>query len=680
VKKIFFLVLLLCASLVQAQTVQVSVNLKNLANAASVSTMRACFSLVDTNQAPINNPRTTTGVIVPNQNQCFAPDGTGLVSTPIIANDQINPPNTMYLVDYQQSGQSITSSCYFFNLADTTENLNTKTSGCIPSSSLPAISTPVLTNPLQSQTITQPSNTNFNVVLSGTGSMTVSGGGGFNLGASTFTGTLGLLNGGTGSSSYTTGGPLYSTGLVISSGAANANGVAYSTGTTVTTTLAGGAGTLVLQETGGGTPSFGSVTPSMFTGQLGIGNGGTGASTFTVGAPLYYNGSVLTNGAANANGIAYSTGTTLTTTSAGGAGTLALQETGGGVPFWNSITDSMFSGQLSVAHGGTGTSTFTTNGVLYGNGTGALQVSNAGGAGTLILTSNNGGAPFWGSGTTGSGTPLISNTANPASAGTIRLASVDVLNFRNNANTGNIAGISKTAGDIVAVGDSLGISTSGPISAGGSVSTNNNTLNTGTATISGGNVLLNNAGNTYQIKNNAGNGNLRAMGNDAGDILSFGTDFNGINIDGGGFIANNAGATPASAGFIRMANGNQMCWNNNAGNANVCLSKDTNDKVNVPNLLVTTGVAQGSGFKHQRFSSLCTVGTSNVADTCDTTLTWTSAFADANYTVVCFSIPAAGLPQSYLISKAAASFVFRTANITASAAHYSEADCVAVHD
>ena len=47
----------------------------------------------------------------------------------------------------------------------------------------------------------------------------------------------------------------------------------------------------------------------------------------------------------------------------------------------------------SVPRGGTGTSTFTTNGVLFGNGAGAIGVTSAGGANT-VLTANGGNPSF----------------------------------------------------------------------------------------------------------------------------------------------------------------------------------------------------------------------------------------------------------------------------------------------
>jgi hypothetical protein len=48
------------------------------------------------------------------------------------------------------------------------------------------------------------------------------------------------------------------------------------------------------------------------------------------------------------------------------------------------------SGNLSVARGGTGAGSFTTNGILYGNGTGALQAASAGTNGQFLVANSSG--------------------------------------------------------------------------------------------------------------------------------------------------------------------------------------------------------------------------------------------------------------------------------------------------
>ncbi len=66
------------------------------------------------------------------------------------------------------------------------------------------------------------------------------------------------------------------------------------------------------------------------------------------------------------------------------------------------VTNATWQGNtVGVAYGGTGAATFTTNGVLYGNGTGAVQVTAAGTDGYCLLSSS--GVPTWSLCTGGSG-------------------------------------------------------------------------------------------------------------------------------------------------------------------------------------------------------------------------------------------------------------------------------------
>lgn len=100
-------------------------------------------------------------------------------------------------------------------------------------------------------------------------------------------------------------------------------------------------------------------------------------------------------------------------------------------------------------------------------------------------------------------------------------------------------------------------------------------------------------------------------------------------------------------------------------------------------LTVTQGVKQGGGFKHQRFGAQCTTAAS-VGGLCatPTTNTWTAAFADANYTVVCtLNGITSGVPvvEGYT-AKIAASFTINFAALTAVAAQASGLDCIAAHD
>jgi hypothetical protein len=97
--------------------------------------------------------------------------------------------------------------------------------------------------------------------------------------------------------------------------------------------------------------------------------------------------------------------------------------------------------------------------------------------------------------------------------------------------------------------------------------------------------------------------------------------------------------------------------------------------------IISTGVSQGSGFKHQRFGATCTTG-ATAGNTCTTVLTWTSAFADANYTVTCWgSTPTGTLPvmaENAAHTASAVTIVLQTEfNIASS---YGAVDCIAIHD
>ena len=63
-----------------------------------------------------------------------------------------------------------------------------------------------------------------------------------------------------------------------------------------------------------------------------------------------------------------------------------------GIPIVTSGTWSI-SASLGTASGGTGATTFTSNGILYGNGAGAIQVTAAGTNGYFLYS--NAGTPAW---------------------------------------------------------------------------------------------------------------------------------------------------------------------------------------------------------------------------------------------------------------------------------------------
>jgi hypothetical protein len=128
------------------------------------------------------------------------------------------------------------------------------------------------------------------------------------------------------------------------------------------------------------------------SGTLVVGRGGTGATSFTSGALLVGNGSGAISELANS---------TYTATGSAGAAKTVTSLT---VDAYGRVTAATFAdiSGLTVSQGGTGASTFTTNGIVYGNGTGAMQVTAAAGTSdqtwsNQILTVTNAGVPVWSS-------------------------------------------------------------------------------------------------------------------------------------------------------------------------------------------------------------------------------------------------------------------------------------------
>ena len=123
---------------------------------------------------------------------------------------------------------------------------------------------------------------------------------------------------------------------------------------------------------------------------LSVAQGGTGASSFTSGGLLIGNG----NGA-----ISTLANTTFSLTGSLGAAKTITSLTVDAYGRVTAATASDISG-LTVTQGGTGASTFTAKGIVYGDGTNALAVTAAAGTSdqtwsNQILTTTNAGVPVW---------------------------------------------------------------------------------------------------------------------------------------------------------------------------------------------------------------------------------------------------------------------------------------------
>jgi hypothetical protein len=219
-------------------------------------------------------------------------------------------------------------------------------------------------------------------------------------GAVTVAGTLVAVNGGTGQSSYAIG------------------DILYASSTTALSKLADVAtGSVLISGGVGAAPSY-SATPTLTSLTAASVYGGTSASS-----------SLLlqsTTGSGTTDNIVFKTGnngavTALTIASNGNATFLSTSTTAIGTL---SLTNA-----LTVGSGGTGASTFTANGVLYGNGTSAIGVTGVGTTGQVLVATTS-GAPSWGAipstaavtsitfGTTGL-TPSSATTGAVTVAGTL---------------------------------------------------------------------------------------------------------------------------------------------------------------------------------------------------------------------------------------------------------------------
>jgi len=123
---------------------------------------------------------------------------------------------------------------------------------------------------------------------------------------------------------------------------------------------------------------------------LAVDQGGTGRSTFDAGRLIVGNGTGALVSIAN---------TTYTETGTAASNNTLTSVTVDAYGRLTAATFSAISG-LTVGQGGTGVSTFTTNGIVYGNGSGAMQVTSAAGSAdqtwsNQILTTTNAGVPVW---------------------------------------------------------------------------------------------------------------------------------------------------------------------------------------------------------------------------------------------------------------------------------------------
>ena len=202
--------------------------------------------------------------------------------------------------------------------------------------------------------------------------------------------TIAVADGGTGASTFNVG------QIVIGNGTGALQQIAN-----VTTAVTGALGT-AKTVTSITTDAWGRLTA--YTGSdisgLTVAQGGTGVSTFSSGQLIVGNGTGALQALAN-------TGTAGTYGSASAVPVLTTDAWGrvSGVTSTSIAIDAsaITTGTLGVSRGGSGLSTATTNGIIFGNGTSAFGVTALAGSGSdqtwsnQILTVTNAGVPVWAS-------------------------------------------------------------------------------------------------------------------------------------------------------------------------------------------------------------------------------------------------------------------------------------------
>jgi hypothetical protein len=315
------------------------------------------------------------------------------------------------------------------------------------------------------------------------------------------------------------------------------------------------------------------------------------------------------------------------------------------------IGASTLTGLLQRANGGLGNATFGLNSAIYFDGTKFVSSVPAGG-GTLAWCKTNDGVPFWGNCTiVGTGTPLISNTANPAPSGAIRLAPGDAMNFMKTDLSGAMNGISKNAGNQVVVGDTAGMTTTslnaasstltGALAANSATLTTSltaNAVNSVTGTFTGllnANSLASSTTATVNqmfLNGVAGNG-IISMPTDSIDPSCLNTALNFCYALTFRSASSTSGGIPA--GGLAFLAGQPLGSSQHGGNILLEPSFGV-DGLPDGNVILDNGVAADStGYKHKRFGASCATG-AVAGNSCTTTYSWVTAYRDANYTPVCW--------------------------------------------
>lgn len=235
-------------------------------------------------------------------------------------------------------------------------------------------------------------------------------------------GQLPVANGGTALASGTSGGILgfTGTGTIASSALLGQNAlvVGGGAGATPTALASTGTTTTLLHGNAAGVPSFSAVSLTAdVSGQLGVGNGGTGLASGTSGGILGFTGTgtVASSALLTQNALLLGGGAGATPSALGSLGTTTtvLHGNAAGAPSYGAVSlTADVSGQLTVSNGGTGQSTLTNHGMLIGAGTSAITQLAAPSTGTVLVGSGASADPAFSSQPNGLTSVGINDTSN----------------------------------------------------------------------------------------------------------------------------------------------------------------------------------------------------------------------------------------------------------------------------
>jgi hypothetical protein len=197
---------------------------------------------------------------------------------------------------------------------------------------------------------------------------------------------------------------------------------------TLTLPTTGGTSNYALTTNGSGVSSWSQISLSDgVTGTLPVDNGGTGLTAGTSGGVLAFTaaGTLASSAELAVNNLVLGGGAGAAPTTLGslGTATTVLHGNASGAPTFGAVSlTADVSGTLPVANGGTGATTLTSNGVLYGNGTSAVQITSQGAADT-VLTANAGAPSFSASPTIGTSVTSPVHIGGSGASSTLSLRS-----------------------------------------------------------------------------------------------------------------------------------------------------------------------------------------------------------------------------------------------------------------